>query len=117
LPLRRPGASWQIAGSAWLADYPAASNFITLASCSHPENHGDFCDREIDATIRRALRLQERDPAAASESWAAIDRELTDRAPWVFLYTQSSANFVSKRVGNYQYHPLWGTLYGQLWVR
>jgi hypothetical protein len=24
---------------------------------------------------------------------------------------------VSERVGNYQYHPLWGTLIDQLWVR
>ena len=44
-------------------------------------------------------------------------RELTDQAPWVSLYTQYSADFVSRRVGNYQHHPLWGTLFGQLWVR
>jgi YVTN family beta-propeller protein len=116
-PVTRPGASWQIAWWPWGADYAAASNFITLASCSHPLNLGDFCDRAIDARIQRALRLQERDPAAASESWAAIDRELADQAPFVFLYSLYSADFVSKRVGNYQYHPLWGTLYGQLWIR
>jgi peptide/nickel transport system substrate-binding protein len=80
-------------------------------------NVGHFCDRAIDAKIRRALKLQERDPAAANESWAALDRELTDQAPWVFLYTESRTNFVSKRVGNYQHHPLWGTLFAQLWVR
>jgi peptide/nickel transport system substrate-binding protein len=77
---------------------------------------GHFCDKTIDAKIRRALKLQERDPAA-NESWAALDRELTDRAPWAFLYTESTTGFVSKRVGNYQHHPLWGTLFGQLWVR
>jgi YVTN family beta-propeller protein len=115
--LQRPGASWEIAFSGWLMDYPAASNFITLLSCSHVFNLGHFCDRAIDAKIRRALRLQERDPAAGNESWAAIDRELTDRAPWVALVTTYGGDFVSKRVGNYQRHPLWGTLYGQFWVR
>jgi YVTN family beta-propeller protein len=115
--LQRPGASWQIAWSGWGMDYPAASNFITLLSCSPGFNLGHFCDRAIDGKIRRALRLQERDPAAANEAWAALDRELTDRAPWVPLVTPYSGDFVSKRVGNYQQHPLAGALYGQLWVR
>jgi peptide/nickel transport system substrate-binding protein len=78
---------------------------------------GHFCDKAIDARIRRTLELQERDPAAANESWAAIDRDLTDQAPRVFLYTPNGADFVSKRVGNYQFHPVLGTLFGQLWVR
>jgi YVTN family beta-propeller protein len=109
--LRRPGASWQIAASGWLADYPAASEFITVFSCSNPwnANLGHFCNRAIDARIRRALDLRERDPVAASESWAALDRQLTDQAPWVFLYTPYRADLVSKRVGNYQHHPFWET--------
>jgi YVTN family beta-propeller protein len=111
------GASWHLAGSGWFADSPAASNFINLFSCSAPYNIGRFCDSAIDVEIRRALRLQERNPAAANESWAALDRELTERAPWIFLYTPYSEDFVSKRVGNYQHHPLWGTLFAQLWVR
>jgi hypothetical protein len=35
----------------------------------------------------------------------------------VFLYTLNGSIFVSKRVGNYQQHPQWGTLFSQLWVR
>jgi len=115
--VQAPGASWNVAGAGWLADYPAASQFIQLLSCSNFFTLGHFCDRAIDAKISRALELQERDPAAASELWAALDRELTDSAPWVTLYSFNSADFVSERVGNYQYHPISGTLLGQLWVR
>ena len=115
--VRAPGASWHLAGTAWFADLPAASNFVNLLSCGSPYNWGRFCDRRIDARIRRARGLQGRDPAAANGSWAALDRELTDGAPWVFLHTPYSADYVSKRVGNYQYHPLSGTLLSQLWVR
>ena len=117
--VENPGGSWQLAGSGWFADYPAASSFINLLSCASAPalNLGGFCDRAVDAKMRRALRLQERDPAAANESWAEIDRALTDRAPWVFLYTLHNGDFVSKRVGNYQHHPLWGALFAQLWVR
>jgi YVTN family beta-propeller protein len=115
--VERPGGRWHSAGYFVIADYPAASAFITRLSCAHHFNVGRFCDRPIDAKISHALRLQERDPASANESWAALDRELTDQAPWVFLYTESTTGFVSKRVGNYQYHPFWGTLFAQLWVR
>jgi peptide/nickel transport system substrate-binding protein len=115
--VQAPGASWQVAGAGWFADYPAASQFIQLLSCSGFFNLGHFCDQAIDARISRALELQERDPAAASESWAALDRELTDNAPWVPLYSFNSADFLSKGVGNYQHHPIWGALLAQLWVR
>ena len=42
--------------------------------------------------------------------WAAIDRLLTDQAVWVPLVTPTNANLVSKHVGNFRYHPLWGPL-------
>ncbi len=115
--LEQPRASWHLAGSGWFADYPAASNFINLLACSSQFNIGRFCNRAIDGKIRQALRIQRRDPAAANALWAALDRELTDQAPWVFLSTMYSGDFVSKRVGNYQHHPLWGTLLAQLWVQ
>jgi len=115
--VNRPGGSWQLAGATWGADYPAASTFVNVLSCSSTYNWGRFCDRAIDAKIGRALRLQERDPASANKAWAAIDRELTDRAVWVPLFTPYGGNVLSKRVGNYQHHPLWGALLGQIWVR
>jgi YVTN family beta-propeller protein len=115
--LHTRAATWQIAGTAWFADYPAPSNFIRLLSCSSDDNYGRFCNKEIDRRIGHAFRLQERDPAAANRAWAALDRDLTDVAPWVPLYTPYSGDFVSKRVGNYQKHPFFGPLFGQFWVR
>jgi YVTN family beta-propeller protein len=109
--------SWHLAGNAWFADYPAASNFIRVLSCSFDSNYARFCDATIDRRIGRALRLQEHDPAAANEAWAALDHDLTDEAPWVALYTPYSGDFLSKRAGNYQKHPFFGPLFGQLWVR
>jgi YVTN family beta-propeller protein len=115
--IEAPGASWNLAGNAWFADYPTASTFINLLACSSAYNSGRFCDRTIDARIRRALRLQTERPVTTNKAWAELDRELTDRAAWVPLYTPYSADFVSKRVGNYQHHPVWGALFGQLWLR
>jgi ABC-type transport system substrate-binding protein len=49
--------------------------------------------------------------------WAQADRTVTDQAPLVPLVTPSQFDFVSHRVGNYQYNPQFGVLLDQLWVR
>lgn len=96
---------------------------LPLLTCSSirpgPQNQNPsfFCDRRIDTRIRRALRIQGTDPDAAARLWPRIERELVDSAPWVPLYTPVWADFVSSRVGNYQYNPVWGILLDQLWVR
>jgi hypothetical protein len=32
-------------------------------------------------------------------------------------YNRQNVDLVSERVGNYQYHPQWGPLLDQLWVK
>jgi YVTN family beta-propeller protein len=100
------------------------SSFLPLLTCNsiRPtgpqwENPSFFCNRRIDARIRRALRIQATDRDAAVHLWVGIERELVDQAPWVPLYTPRPADFVSKRVRNYQYNPELGILLDQLWVR
>jgi peptide/nickel transport system substrate-binding protein len=80
------------------------------------ENVAEFCSRELDGRIERALRLQATDPAAAGPAWAAVDRQIVDQAPAVPLLVPQGIDLVSKRVGNYQHNPAWGILLGQLWV-
>jgi ABC-type transport system substrate-binding protein len=84
----------QIGCFTWFQDHPTPSNFIEpLLTCrafvprsQDNLNVAEFCDRRIDAEIRRADSLQLRDPAAAGELWSRIDHELVDRASWVPLY-------------------------------
>jgi YVTN family beta-propeller protein len=103
----------QIAELRWFFDYPAASGFINnvIFDCSY------FCDRGIDREITRATAMQRAHPGAANDLWARIDRELTDQAPWLFLYNRKQADFVSRRVGNFQYNLRYGILLDQLWVK
>jgi ABC-type transport system substrate-binding protein/DNA-binding SARP family transcriptional activator len=109
----------------WYQDYPAPSDFIgPLLSCGsfvrdNPANVNDaeFCDPRIDAQARRAMSLEQADPAQAAARWASVDRELTSRAPWVPMYNPRDLTVLSARVGNYQYHPYWNVLIDQLWVR
>ena len=80
-------------------------------------NPSFFCDRTVDAEIARAQKIQITDPYAAVGAWALIENQLVDLAPWVPLVTPWSDDFVSQRVGNYQYNPALGVLLDQLWVR
>jgi YVTN family beta-propeller protein len=101
------------AGMPWLQDYPAPSVFIAGLFVCNPY----FCDRAFERRIRRALMVQARDPRAATELWARLEREVVDRAIAVPLVNPKKVDFVSRRVGNYQHHPVFGALISQLWVR
>jgi YVTN family beta-propeller protein len=107
------GNTIQIAELRWYPDYPAASGFInnTIFDCTY------FCDRRIDRAIAHARAQQVTDPQAANALWAQIDRDLTDQAPWLFLYNPKQADFVSSRVANFQYNLQYGVLLDQLWLR
>lgn len=120
------GQGIQIAPTGWLADYPAASNFITTQlTCDsfHPNNPvqnvntSAFCDKDIDAMIQQALQLQTEDQAAAGEAWAKVDRSITDLSPYVDLMNSVGVDLLSDRLENYQRNPQWGLLLAQVWVR
>jgi peptide/nickel transport system substrate-binding protein len=116
-----PGGLPQAAINGWFADYPSPSNFFSLISCStagDPSvNLSGFCSREFDAKLKHASVLQAQHQDAAAKLWAEVDRDATNLAPVVPTYTPRTVDLVSKRVGNYQHHPLFGVLLDQLWVR
>lgn len=117
----------QLSYTYWSPDYNAASNFLAISTgCAgfHPAstaspNLAEFCDPTIDALTKRAEQTQITDPTAANTLWAQVDRQTTDAAPDVTLFTGKKLDFVSKRVGNYQYSPAVTTnfLIDQAWVK
>ena len=115
----------QVISGGWSADYSSPSTFIgklgcgyfTPASASNTTNASEFCDTALDRRATRAEALRSTDPSRADALWARIDRELTDRGVWLPTVTPKTTDIVSKRVGNYQYHPVWGVLLDQLWLR
>jgi YVTN family beta-propeller protein len=116
--IQDPGNEVQIALGGWLADFPAASNFmVTNLSCGGFNNVLDFCDPQLDRLATRASRLQLTDPPAARELWARLDRGFVDQAALVPLINPALVDFVSERLGNYQRHPVWHVLLSRVWVR
>lgn len=110
-----PDASAQAGFGGWFGE-PVAADFLDEAACDPPSaNRTHFCDRRIDAQL---ARLDEDTPglAATATLAARIDREVTDAAPWVPLFTPRLPDLISKRVGNYQDQG-GAVLLDQLWVR
>jgi peptide/nickel transport system substrate-binding protein len=106
-------------------NYPAASEFLgpEYNSCHSalPDTQSNvpalrFCDPRFDATVGRALAAEAARSPTATVLWAKADRQFTDQAPVVPLVTPSITDFVSHRIGDYQYNPQVGVLIDQLWV-
>ena len=112
-------------GGGWNADFPAPSTFfLPLLSCrsfyqspTQTSNWAGFCDPRVDQLASKAQAAQLTDPAAARKLWAQVDRAVTNQAPLVPVYNETSAAFVSARAGNYQSSPAYGPLLDQMWVR
>jgi YVTN family beta-propeller protein len=109
-------------GPGWGADFPDPSTFFDpLLSCHSADEPGtsnwaEFCDPQVDVLASRAQSAQLTDPAAARRLWAQADRLVIDQAPYVPVYNETDAGFVSSRVGNYQASPVYGPLLDQMWV-
>ena len=102
----------------WLADYPAPSAYVPqFFGCHGGLSNGYVCDRQLERAMARATELQLSDPRRADAAWAAVDRRITDRALWVPTVNVYAAELVSTRLRNYQYHPVWGFIASQAWVR
>jgi YVTN family beta-propeller protein len=115
----------QIGHAGWIGEKLAPSDFLrrsfscasSLPQASPNFNFAQFCSRGIDARMKRAAAAQTTDRARANELWADVDHALVRRAVVVPTVSPRYPVFVSDRVGNYQSHPLWGTLLDQLWVK
>jgi ABC-type oligopeptide transport system substrate-binding subunit len=96
----------------WIPDYPAAGSFFDALRCP---NQPYTCDPTLD---RKLARIGAAATASGSNDvWTAFDREVAQRALLVPMFNPKANDFVSKRAGNYQHHPVFGLLLGQVWVR
>jgi peptide/nickel transport system substrate-binding protein len=109
----------QIGINAWLADVAVPSNFAGIFTCEGvgtptgvPGTH--YCDPALDAQIAAARRSTGTDSNAL---WQKVYERLEAASPAVPLVNRRELTLVSRRIGNFQHHPMWGTLLDQLWVR
>ncbi len=109
----------------WYQDYPAPSDFIYIlfgcdsfhAGSDSSINIAGFCDKSIDAEMKKALATAVTDLKAADAMWTDIDRKVTDAVPAVSLFQPKYVDLISKRVGNYVWSDQVHMLFDQAWVK
>ena len=116
----------QISVTQWFQDYPAASDFLkVLLSCAAIHKGSDnsiniagMCVPSIDKMEATAEAEELTNQAAANVQWGKIDKLImTTEAPWVPLFNPKLVDFISKRVGNYQFSLQFYMYVDQLWVK
>ena len=75
------------------------------------------CDDALIQGMEAAAQAEATDPAEGLRQWSHIDRDVDSVAPWAPLASTNWIDFVSRRVGNYQYNVQTGSLLDQMWVR
>jgi YVTN family beta-propeller protein len=102
----------------WVANYPDPSSYIPqFFACGGGNSNGYYCNPALDREMRQAETLDLTDPSRAAAVWASVGRRLTDDAVWVPTVTVRDVELTSRRLGNYQFNPVWGFLADQSWVR
>jgi peptide/nickel transport system substrate-binding protein len=110
----------------WVSDFPSDTGFLQpLFSCAafvagdlhRNQDPSEFCDPAVDRMLAAAERAQAENPAAAAALWQRVERAILRQAPLVPTVNPQNISFVAKRVRNFQYHPQWGVLLDQLWLR
>ncbi|MEO3935713.1 ABC transporter substrate-binding protein [Dermatophilaceae bacterium Soc4.6] len=115
----------QISLSQWYQDYPAASDFLNvLTSCASftpgsdsSINIAGYCDKAHDAAMQQALVTSRTDETAANAQWGAVDKQTMSDAVVAPMFTPKLIDFVSKRVGNYQFSKQFYMQVSQLWTK
>ena len=118
--VQRRDSRMQMGFYGWAPDYMSASTVLdptfgcTARDDPKLHNISHVCDARLDAAIDRARAAA---PVHAPAAWAAVDRRVVDLAATVPYVTTRFTIFVSKRVGNVTFHPMYQTLLDQMWVR
>jgi peptide/nickel transport system substrate-binding protein len=114
----------QVGVGQWVPDYPTPANMLTPFFCStfvpaNPSaniNWSELCDSRLE----RAAAAARRAPVGslqATNRWAEVDRRIGQLAAAVPLTNPRTVALTSRRVRHYVFHPQFGPLMDQLWVR
>lgn len=102
----------------WLPDYPAPSAYLPeFFACSGSHGNNYYCNPKLDRLMTQAKQLQLDNPKRAATLWQRIDHELTDEGVWLPLVNASGVDLASPRIRNYQFHPVWGFIADQVWLK
>lgn len=113
---RRGASNCRPTATGW-PHYPEPSAYLPqFFGCAGGDSNGYYCNPRLDNSMRRATADNLKDPEQAGREWTAVDRQLTQDAPWVPTVNLRQVDLVSSRLRNFQCNPVWGFLVDQSWL-
>jgi YVTN family beta-propeller protein len=100
------------APNGWFPDYPAPAAFFNALGCA---TNTYTCSPALERRMARAAAAA--GASGSNDPWTQLDREVANGAFVVPTLNPKANDFVSKRLGNYQRHPVFGVLFDQVWVQ
>ena len=98
----------------WFADYPDPYDFINIlldGTTIQAANNVNWAYWNDPAYNRKMAAASGLFGNARYRAYGALDIDIMrNAAPWAPLYNSNVREFVSSRVGCYQFHPVWGSL-------
>jgi peptide/nickel transport system substrate-binding protein len=105
----RRGEPFEFYLGGWQADYPDPNNFLDVllnGNNIHEANNNNRAYLNVPALNRKLEAASQLAGAKRYSTYASLDREVTTKyVPWASLSYANNRDFVSARVGCYQYHP------------
>lgn len=102
----RKVGKFQMAGIAWIADYPDAQNFLQLlyGPNTNISNDARFKSADYDKLYNAALRIP--DSPERNSLYREMSRIAVAYAPWRFTVHRSFSHFINPWVKGYKKHPI-----------
>jgi peptide/nickel transport system substrate-binding protein len=96
----------------WHADYPDPNNFLDIllnGNNIHESNNNNLAYFNVPAMNRRMEQAATLSGAKRYAAYAQLDKDISSNyAPWASYAYNNNRDFISARVGCYQYHPTFG---------
>jgi oligopeptide transport system substrate-binding protein len=92
-----------VARSAWIADYNEPSTMLDIWTCDNGQNHGKYCNRAFDETMKKAKATA--DDAERARLYQEAEQILAKDAPAVFIYFYSNKMLVKPWVRGWGHDP------------
>jgi ABC-type transport system substrate-binding protein len=103
-----------MSGTAWIADYPDAQNFLQLLYGPNTDisNDSRFKLAAYDRLYSAALKLP--DGPERNRLYREMSRLIVAYAPWRFSVHRSFSHFINPWVKGYKKHPIYYTAFKYL---
>ncbi|USS90634.1 peptide ABC transporter substrate-binding protein [Fructilactobacillus carniphilus] len=102
---REASGDFDMATSAWNADYPDPTNFLDLATTGNPQNNGKWSNKAFDEQEKAATSTNANNPTARWQNMQTAQHILTQEQGIIPMYQNTTASLTKPDVRGFNITP------------